>query len=72
MVPLQRLAPEEDDGEEGEDGDGDDLLYHLKLHQGKGTAIAYKTDTIGRYLASILEEGQEPTDEDDDIERCIV
>ena len=31
VVPLQGLSTEEDDSEEGEDGDGDNLLYHLKL-----------------------------------------
>lgn len=72
VVPLQGLSTEEDDSEEGKDGDGDNLLYHLKLHQGEGTAIAYKTDTIGRHLTGILEEGQKPTDEDDDVERCVV
>ena len=72
VVPLQCFAFEEHDGEEGEDGDGDDLLYHLELHESEGSAIAYESDAVGRYLAGIFEECQEPTDEDDDVEWCVV
>ena len=72
MVPLQALSLEEDNGEEGEDGYGDDLLDDLELHQGKCTAIAHEADAVGRYLAGVFEECQEPADEDDDVERCVV
>ena len=72
MIPLQCLALEEDDGEDGEDGDGDYLLNHLKLHQGESTAIADESHTIGRHLAGILKERQEPADEDDDVEWRVV
>ena len=72
VIPLQRLALEEDDGEEGEDGYRDNLLDNLELHQREGSSIAHKPDTVCRHLAGILEERQEPTDENDDVERCIV
>ena len=72
MVPLQRLAAEEHDGEDGKDGDGDYLLYHLELHEREGTAITHKTHAVGRYLTGIFKERQEPTDEDDDVERGVV
>ena len=67
VVPLQGLSTEEDDSEEGEDGDGDNLLNDFELHEGEGSAIAYKAYAVGRHLTGILEERQEPTDEDNDV-----
>ena len=72
MVPLQWLTLEKDDSEKGEDGDWDDLLNNLELHQRERTAIAHKTDTVCRHLTGILEESQKPANEDNDVERCIV
>ena len=72
MVPLQGLTLEEDNGEESEDSDRDNLLYHLQLHKAEGTAIAHETDTVGRYLTGILKECQEPADKDNDVKRCVV
>ena len=72
MIPLQCLAFEEDDGEEGEDGDGDNLLNNFELHEGEGSAIAYKAYAVGWHLTGILEQRQKPTDEDDYVEWCVV
>ena len=72
VIPLQILALEEDDSEDCKDGDGDYLLNHLKLHQRESTSIAYEAHAVGRNLASIFKESQEPADEDNNIKRCIV
>ena len=72
MIPLQRFSPEKDDGEDRKDSNGDNLLYHLELHERKGTAITYKSDAVGRYLTGILKKRQKPADEDNDVERCVV
>lgn len=72
MIPLQRLALEENNGEDRENGNRDDLLDDLELHQRKGSAVADEAHTVCRHLTSVLEERQEPTDKDDDVERCVV
>lgn len=72
MIPLQLFSPKEDDGEEGKDCNGNDLLYHLQLHQSEGTAIAHKANAVGRHLTGILKERQKPADEDNDVEWCVV
>lgn len=68
MVPLQCLTTEEDNGKEGEDDKGDDLLDNLQLHKGKRTAIAHETDAVGRNLARILGKGDSPREDDDSIQ----
>jgi hypothetical protein len=72
VIPLQRLALEEDDGEECKDGDRDNLLNNLELHQRERTAIAHEADAVGWHLTGILKERQEPADEDNDVERGVV
>ena len=72
MVPLQRFASETDNGEDGEDGDRDNFLDHLELHECKGTAIAHEADTIGGHLTGILEKRQTPADKNNNVERGVV
>ena len=72
MVPLQGLTLEEHDGKDGEDSNGNHLLDDLELHQCEGASITYKSHAVGRHLAGILEESQEPADENYDVERRIV
>ena len=72
VIPLQRLTLEENNGEDRENGNRDDLLDDLELHQRKGSAVANEAHTVCRHLTSVLEERQEPTDKDNDVERCVV
>ena len=60
VVPPQRLAIEEQCDENREDGQRDDFLNHLQLHDAIGTAIAFKTDTVSRHLTTVLKEGYHP------------
>ena len=66
MIPLQCLALEENNGEDRENGNRDDLLDDLELHQRKGSAVADEAHTVCRHLTSVLEERQEPTDKDNE------
>ena len=68
VIPLQCLALEEDDGEDRENGNRNHLLNNFELHQCEGSAIANESHAVCRHLTGILEERQEPTDKDDDVE----
>lgn len=54
VVPVQRLALEEDGGEEGENHQCDDLLNDLELHQREGTSVLDEADAVGGHLEGIL------------------
>ncbi len=60
MVPMEVFALEHEGGDDGKDGEGDDLLNHFQLHQRVGTAIAHKAEFVGGYLQRILEERDAP------------
>ena len=62
---MQRLALEEQGGEDGEDDERHHFLNDLELHQREGAAIAGEADAVGRNLARILEERDAPREEDD-------
>ena len=68
VVPLQRLATEEECGEEGEDNQCYNLLHNLQLHEGEWAAVTLETDAVGRYLAGILRKGDSPREDDDSIQ----
>lgn len=68
VVPAQ-LHLKSNNGEEDEDGEGDNLLNNLELHEVERTAIACKTNTIGRHLKAILEESHTPTQHYDSYQR---
>ena len=55
--------------EEDEDGESNDLLNNLELHECKRPAVVDKSETIGRYLHAVLEKGNAPREEDDEDER---
>jgi len=65
VVPVERLALEQDGGEHGKHNQGDDFLYDLELHQREGAAVAYKADAVGRNLAGIFGQRNAPRKEDD-------
>lgn len=55
-------------GDDGEDDERYALLNHLELHQVEGTAIIDESDSVGRYLTAVFEEGDGPTECDDSDE----
>lgn len=60
VVPVQLLSVEEEVGDDAENDQRDNLLYHLELHQREGAAVAFKSYAIGRHLAAILKESYSP------------
>ena len=69
---MQRFAFEKHGDEDGEDGERDDLLNHLQLHQREGPAVADKADAVGRHLTGIFRQGQKPRQQDDEDERRVL
>ena len=69
MIPLDRLALEDEKDDEGENRQGDGFLDDFKLHQVERPAIALESDTVGRYGEAILEEGDAPGKQDDADQR---
>jgi hypothetical protein len=64
MVPVEMGALKHNIGNDTEDCKGDTFLDDLQLNQVEGTAIIYKSQTIGRDLATILKEGNAPGEGD--------
>lgn len=60
MVPVQRLSLEHNVGNDGKYGQGYALLYNLQLYQREWSPVADKAQSVGRYLTTILEEGNAP------------
>ena len=60
MVPMQVCALEQDVGDDAENGQRDTLLNHLQLNEVEGTAVIYKSQTVGRHLTAILKESNTP------------
>lgn len=60
VVPMQVGALEQDVYDDGEDGQGYALLDYLQLYQIEGSSVALKANTVGWYLAAILEKGDHP------------
>lgn len=71
VVPVQRLALEEDGGEEGENHQRDDFLNDLELHQREGTAVFNEADAVGGHLKGILGQGNGPREKDDGVKRPV-
>ena len=72
MVPVEGLALEDKNREQGEDGQGDYFLYHLELDEVEGAAVVHETYAVGRHLKRILEEGDAPREEDDPDQGPVV
>lgn len=60
VIPMQLLSVKEKVGDDAEDDQRYNLLYHFELHQREGTAIALESYAIGRHLAAILKECYSP------------
>lgn len=63
MVPLQLLALKQHVGYDTEHNERDNLLDDLELHEREGATITQKTNTIGWYLTTILQKGDNPREE---------
>lgn len=68
MVPPQ-FRLERPYGEHGKDGQRYHFLYHLELHNVERSAIVAETETVGRYLQTIFEESDAPTESYDTYQR---
>ena len=69
MIPLDGLSLEQEGDDDGEHGQGDDLLDDLELHQVEGTAVALEADPVRRDGQAVLEEGDAPRKQDDEDKR---
>ena len=65
MVPLQGLVLEHEGDDDSEDGEGDDFLDDLQLHEGERAAVFDEAYPVGRHLGAVFEEGHSPGEEDD-------
>ena len=54
MVPVQRFVTEEQGRKDGEDGQGNDFLNDLQLHQGVWATIADEAYAVGGHLTAVL------------------
>ena len=53
MVPVEGLALEDQNREQGEDGQGDYFLYYLELDEVEGAAVIHETYAVGGDLEGI-------------------
>ena len=72
MVPVEGLALEDQNREQGEDGQGDYFLYYLELDEVEGAAVVHEAYAVGGDLEGILEEGDAPREEDDPDQGPVV
>jgi hypothetical protein len=59
VIPS-KLGSEIEHGEDGEDAESDDFLYHLQLNG----AEAFRADPVGRNLQAVFKESDAPAYED--------
>lgn len=65
MVPAQGIALDEQHSKECEYNQRYNLLDNLQLPKGERTSEFCATDAVGRYLETVLKEGDTPTDKYD-------
>ena len=65
VVPVQLLVLEKDSDKDGEDGECDDLLNDLELHERERSSVLDIADAVGRHHKHILKQGDAPREEDD-------
>lgn len=63
---------EEETHDDGENGQRDDFLNNLQLHEGEGAAVTLETNTVGRDGKAVLNEGDAPREGDDTDEGPVV
>ena len=63
VVPMKVFTLEHEGGNDGEDGEGDDFLNHLQLHEGVRTSVANETEFVGWHLQGVFEEGNAPRED---------
>ena len=68
---MQMGALEHDVGNDAEHGQRDTLLDDLQLNEVEGSAVFYESQTVGRYLTAVLEEGDAPREYYDSDERPV-
>jgi len=65
---VELLALEEDVGYDTENDKRYDLLYDFQLHQRERTSVVDESNTISRYQKAVLDAGNCPREENNDIE----
>ena len=60
MIPVEMFALEHEGGNDSEDGEGDNFLNYLQLHEGIRTTIANETELVGWHLQGVFKEGDAP------------
>lgn len=69
VVPVERLAFEEEDGEYCKYGQGYGFLYHFELWQGEVAAVVVEAEAVGRYHEAIFGKGYAPRQQYDEYKR---
>lgn len=72
VVPLQRLAFEEEYGEEREDDERYCFLDYFELHQRECASVANETYAVGRYHKAVFGQSYAPRQQYHGIERSVV
>lgn len=69
MIPVELFTLECEMGDDSEDSQRKNFLNHFELHEGEGTAIAYKTNAVCWYLKGVFKKGDSPREKDDSPKR---
>ena len=69
MVDREGLLLEKYQHEDGEDGQRDEFLDHLKLPQVERTTILDEADAVGGHHETVFNQGDAPTEKDDQRQR---
>ena len=59
VVPAE-LHVESNGREDNEDSECNNFLNYLELHQVERAAVAFKTNSVGRYLKAVFKECNQP------------
>jgi hypothetical protein len=71
VVPVQVGTLKHDVGNDTEYSQRDAFLYDLQLDEVKGAAILDEADTVGGYLATVLQKGNAPREYDNAKKRPV-
>lgn len=67
VIPMQRLAFEDESGKDSKDNQRNNFLNNFKLHQAERAAVSVKADTVGRHLTGVFRQGNQPGKQNDAI-----